>query len=94
MGSVSVDYSSLLRKAGMRVTSPRIAILGVLDEFPHSDAEFIKDEVMNRLGTVSTQAVYDTLNSLTASGLLSRVEPKGIRAVYEIDHGDNHHHFV
>lgn len=88
------DYSVILRENGMRVTAPRVAILAVLDEFPHSDAEFIKDKVIERLGTVSIQAVYDTLNSLSHSGILHRVEPKGIRAVYEIDEGDNHHHFV
>lgn len=88
------DYSSVLKKAGLRVTSPRIAILNVLEEFPHSDAEFVKDKVKERLGAVSTQAVYDTLNCLTASEILRRIEPKGIRAVYEIDNGDNHHHFV
>lgn len=92
--SSTKDYSVVLKKAGLRVTSPRIAILNVLEDFPHSDVEFVKDKVQDRLGAVSTQAVYDTLNCLTSAEILRRVEPRGIRAMYEIDNGNNHHHFV
>ena len=94
MAGSTKNFANLLKKAGLRITSPRIAILSILDEFPHLDTEDVKTIVTERLGTVSTQAVYDSLNVLTANGILRRVEPRGVRAVYEIDYGDNHHHFV
>src|SRR3712207_8324271 len=47
-----------------------------------------------RLGTLSTQAVYDILNAFTAAGLIRRIEPAGSAAIYETRVGDNHHHVV
>jgi Fe2+ or Zn2+ uptake regulation protein len=44
---------------------------------------------------VSTQAVYDVLNALSAAGLLRRVELPGQPAArYERRVADNHHHLV
>jgi Fe2+ or Zn2+ uptake regulation protein len=48
----------------------------------------------DRLGTISTQAVYDVLGALTRAGLLRRIEPAGSPARYETRVGDNHHHVV
>ncbi len=47
-----------------------------------------------RVGTVSTQAVYDVLGTLTRGGFVRRVEPAGSPARYEARVGDNHHHVV
>jgi Fur family ferric uptake transcriptional regulator len=47
-----------------------------------------------RLGTVSTQAVYDVLHALTGAGLLRKVTVPGSPARYERRVGDNHHHLV
>ena len=43
---------------------------------------------------MSTQAVYDVLNTLTARGLVRRIQPAGSTARYELRVGDNHHHLV
>jgi Fur family ferric uptake transcriptional regulator len=48
----------------------------------------------DRVGSVSTQAVYEALNALTDAGLLRRIEPAGSPARYEGRVGDNHHHLV
>ncbi|MDQ1293211.1 MAG: Fur family transcriptional regulator, stress-responsive regulator [Actinomycetota bacterium] len=47
-----------------------------------------------RLGTVSTQAVYDVLGALTSAGLLRRIEPAGSPARYERRTSHQHHHLV
>lgn len=47
-----------------------------------------------RVGQVSLQAVYDSLNALHQAGLLRRIEPAGSPARYETRVGDNHHHLV
>jgi Fur family transcriptional regulator, stress-responsive regulator len=83
-----------LKAAGLRVTAPRVSVLDVLEDLPHHDAESIAAVVRQRLGTVSTQAVYDVLHALTSAGLLRRIEPAGSPARYETRVGDNHHHVV
>jgi Fur family ferric uptake transcriptional regulator len=45
-------------------------------------------------GQVSSQAVYDVLHALSASGLVRRIQPRGSVARYELETGDNHHHVV
>lgn len=85
---------TMLRDAGMRVTGPRLAVLRALSDHPHTDADTVAAAVRERLGSVSTQAVYDVLRALTAAGLVRRVEPAGSRSRYETRVGDNHHHLV
>ena len=84
----------LLKEAGMRITAPRLAVLEWLTTHPHTTAEQVADGVRARLGTVSTQAVYDVLNACTRSDLVRRIEPAGHPARYETRTGDNHHHLV
>lgn len=84
----------LLRGCGLRVTQPRTAVLLELEQRPHADVDNIAAAVRDRLGAVSTQAVYDVLAALTRAGLVRRVEPAGHPARYERQHGDNHHHIV
>ncbi|MEV0677240.1 Fur family transcriptional regulator [Actinosynnema sp. NPDC050436] len=84
----------LLKDAGLRITAPRLAVLGWLADHPHATADQVADGVRARLGTVSTQAVYDVLNACARTGLLRRIEPAGHPARYETRIGDNHHHLV
>jgi Fur family transcriptional regulator, stress-responsive regulator len=88
------DPRARLRAAGLRVTAPRQAVLGVLGEHPHSTAESVAATVRSRLGSVSTQAVYDVLAACVDAGLVRRIEPAGSAARYETRTGDNHHHVV
>ncbi|MGH8504287.1 MAG: Fur family transcriptional regulator [Gammaproteobacteria bacterium] len=83
-----------LRGAGLRVTAPRTAVLMWLSEHPHATADHIRSGVRGRLGSVSTQAVYDVLAACTGAGLVRRIEPAGHPARYECRAGDNHHHLI
>nr|WP_137813922.1 Fur family transcriptional regulator [Gandjariella thermophila] len=83
-----------LRAEGLRVTAPRLAALEWLADHPHSTAEQVAAGVRERLGAVSTQAVYDVLNTCTRASLIRRIEPAGHPARYETRTGDNHHHLV
>ncbi|MDM7487208.1 Fur family transcriptional regulator [Rhodococcus indonesiensis] len=89
-----VDTRAQLRAAGLRVTAPRVAVLGAVAAHPHSDADEIAAAVRSELGSVSTQAVYDVLKACVGAGLLRRIEPAGSPARYETRIGDNHHHLV
>ena len=78
----------------MRVTRPRVAVLAAVYEHPHADTDSIIGAVRNELPQASHQAVYDSLHTLTAAGLVRRIQPLGSVARYESRVGDNHHHAV
>ena len=80
--------------AGLRVTRPRLAVMCALANHPHSDADAIFHTVARDLPSTSLQAVYGVLAALTDVGLLRRIQPAGLAALYERRTGDNHHHLV
>jgi Fur family transcriptional regulator, stress-responsive regulator len=89
------EVAERLRDHGLRATAPRVAVLRAVGELSgHPDTDTIATHVRNMLGTVSIQAVYDSLHAMTHAGLLRRIEPAGSPARYETRVGDNHHHVV
>jgi Fur family ferric uptake transcriptional regulator len=87
------EAAQSLRDRGLRVTRPRVAVLEALDAESHLRAEQVISAVRAD-GEVSSQAVYDVLNTLSAHGLIRRIQPRGSVARYELETGDNHHHVV
>ena len=86
--------SERLRDAGLRVTQPRLVVLAALAAHPHSDVDTIATAARERLGALSTQAVYDMLRAFVDAGLARRIEPAGHPARFETRVGDNHHHVI
>ncbi|GAB2674024.1 Fur family transcriptional regulator [Kribbella swartbergensis] len=84
----------MLRGADLRVTRPRVAVLGAVYALPHADTDSLIGAVRNEIPEVSHQAVYDVLRALTDNGLVRRIQPHGLVARYESRVGDNHHHVV
>jgi Fur family transcriptional regulator, stress-responsive regulator len=91
---MGIDPSGLLRQRGLRVTSQRRAVLKAVSDRPHVTADAVAETVRGDIGSISVQAVYDALSTLTESGLLRRIQPAGSPARYEGRVGDNHHHIV
>ncbi|HEY6538824.1 MAG TPA: Fur family transcriptional regulator [Candidatus Dormibacteraeota bacterium] len=83
-----------IKDRGERVTALRVAILELLEDLGHASAEQIVDAARLRLGSISLQAVYDSLGVLGQAGLLRRIEPAGSPALFELRIKDNHHHLV
>lgn len=88
------DAAQALREHGLRVTKQRVSVMTALAASPHSGADAVIGAVRADVGQVSTQAVYDVLNTLTDRGLVRRIQPAGSTARYELRVGDNHHHLV
>jgi Fur family transcriptional regulator, stress-responsive regulator len=88
------ELQQLLRGCELRVTRPRVAVLQAVYAHPHADTDSLIGAVRNDLPEVSHQAVYDSLHTLTAAGLVRRIQPLGSVARYESRVGDNHHHVV
>src|SRR3954451_17539834 len=87
-------WEEQLRTAGLRVTRPRLSVLGVHAQHPHVDAETIATAARVVHPSISPQAVYGVLKALVGSGLARRIEPAGGPARDELRVGDNHPHLV
>ncbi len=83
-----------LRASGLRVTVGRRALLELLTDSPHADAESVRRGLMAAGHDTSVQSVHNMLADLTAAGLLRRIEPERSPARYERRVADNHHHAV
>jgi Fe2+ or Zn2+ uptake regulation protein len=83
-----------LRSVQLKVTAPRVSVLGVLSGSGHLDAETVFSAVAPSLPKTSLQAVYGVLAALVSAGLVRKIEPAGSAALYEARVGDNHHHMV
>jgi Fur family ferric uptake transcriptional regulator len=88
------DGERILRDAALRVTNVRLAVLRALDQHQHATADDVVHAVRTELGAASVQAVYDSLHTLTDTGIVRRLEQAGHPARYERRVGDNHHHLV
>ena len=94
MPAENPDAAAALRAHGLQVTVQRLAVLRAVAGAPHRTAPDIDEAVRADIGTVSRQAVYDALSTLTERGLLRRIQPAGSPARYEDRVGDNHHHLI
>lgn len=88
------DTQHLLRQHGVRVTAQRLAIMHSVTSRPHATADEVADDVRSVIGSISRQAVYDTLGVLVEKQLVRRIQPAGSSARYEGRVGDNHHHLI
>ncbi|MCH6257641.1 transcriptional repressor [Puniceicoccaceae bacterium K14] len=87
------DISLALKEAGLQVTAQRLAVFRSVKSKPHSMADELLEHVRAEIGTISRQAVYDALNTMTEHGIIRRIQPAGLSARYERQ-VDNHHHLV
>ena len=88
------DVVRSLREHSVQVTAQRIAVLHAVAAHPHATAEQITTWVRDQIGSISRQAVYDTLGVLEQAGLVRRIQPIGSPARFEDRVGDNHHHII
>ncbi|MDZ7678043.1 MAG: Fur family transcriptional regulator [Acidimicrobiales bacterium] len=91
---MSIEPAETLRQHDLQVTAQRIAVLRAVASDPHTTANAIVEVARDQIGTISRQAVYDTLSLLTERDIIRRIQPAGSPARYEGRVGDNHHHLV
>ncbi len=85
-----------LKKAGLKVTLPRIKILEILERNPtsHMSAESIYRELINEQEEVGLATIYRVLSQFESAGLVIRHHFEGGISVYELDDGKHHDHIV
>ncbi|MCP4409221.1 MAG: ferric iron uptake transcriptional regulator [Gammaproteobacteria bacterium] len=90
-------YRQDLRRAGLKVTLPRIKILDILNtsERQHLNAEAVYHALMAAGEDIGIATVYRVLNQLENVGLVTRHHfSEGGKAVYEIAHDTHHDHLI
>ncbi|WP_045306135.1 Fur family transcriptional regulator [Saccharothrix sp. ST-888] len=80
-----------LRDVGLRVTGPRLEVLQILSAQAHLDVESITEAARTRLGTLTSQAVYEMLRHFMETGLVRKFERPGRPAVFELSTGEHQH---
>lgn len=86
-----------LRKAGLKVTHPRMRILQVLEQntpHHHLNAEEIYRQLLEDGDEIGLATVYRVLTQFEAAGLVLKHNFEGGHAVYELDRGGHHDHMV
>ena len=85
-----------LRKAGLKVTHPRMRILALMDEIRprHMTAEDIYRQLLEHGDEIGLATVYRVLTQFEAAGLVLKHNFEGGHAVYELDRGEHHDHMV
>ncbi len=85
-----------LRKAGLKVTHPRMRILEILEDSDgkHMTAEDIYRNLLDHHDDIGLATVYRVLTQFEAAGLVLKHNFEGGQAVYEIDRGKHHDHMV
>jgi Fur family transcriptional regulator, ferric uptake regulator len=94
--SGDIMESQDLRKAGLKVTHPRIRILDVLESSSprHLTAEDIYRQLLDKGDDIGLATVYRVLTQFEAAGLVLKHNFEGGQAVYELDRGQHHDHMV
>ena len=86
-----------LRKAGLKVTHPRMRILQVLEQntpHHHLNAEEIYRQLLEDGDEIGLATVYRVLTQFEAAGLVIKHNFEGGQAIYELDRGGHHDHMV
>lgn len=87
-----------LRKAGLKVTLPRIKILQILEnahtDSAHMSAEDVYKSLLDAGEEVGLATVYRVLTQFESAGLVERHNFEGGHSVFEIARGEHHDHMV
>ena len=85
-----------LRKAGLKVTLPRVKILQILEssETKHLSAEDVYKALIEADEDVGLATVYRVLTQFETAGLVIRHHFEGGHSVFELDSVDHHDHLV
>ncbi|MDG1687638.1 MAG: ferric iron uptake transcriptional regulator [Gammaproteobacteria bacterium] len=85
-----------LRKAGLKVTLPRLKVLEILEvtEQRHLSAEDVYKALLESGEEIGLATVYRVLTQFEGAGLVSRLSIDGGHAVFELENGEHHDHLL
>jgi len=87
-----------IRKAGLKVTAPRIKILEMLESRSGTGAHLTAEDVYKALimdgEEIGLATVYRVLTQFEAAGLVKRHHFEGGNSIFELNRGEHHDHMV
>jgi len=85
-----------LKSTGLKATLPRLKILEVFQkgELRHMTAEDVFRVLLVERSDIGLATVYRVLTQFEQAGILSRSHFESGKAVYELNEGHHHDHFV
>ncbi len=91
-----MNEESDLKKAGLKVTLPRLRILELLEDKKemHLSAEDIYKKLLEAGEDVGLATVYRVLTQFEQAGIVVKNNFEEGRAVYELHHDQHHDHMV
>ena len=93
---MSVEESQQLKKAGLKITVPRVKILQILEQSTehHLSAESIYKILLEMGEEVGLATVYRVLTQFESAGLISRLNFESGHSVFELTQADHHDHLI
>jgi Fur family ferric uptake transcriptional regulator len=93
---MSSNGEQQLKKAGLKVTSPRVKILEILKnpDNQHISAEDVYKILLEKNEEIGLATVYRVLNQFDDAGIVTRHHFEGGRSVFELSAKDHHDHLV
>jgi len=90
------DQNTELRKAGLKVTLPRVKILEILQDpnNQHISAEDVYKILLDLGEDIGLATVYRVLNQFDDAGILTRHHFEGGKSVFELTGNTHHDHLV
>jgi Fur family ferric uptake transcriptional regulator len=85
-----------LKRAGLKVTLPRLKILEILEnaEQHHLSAEDVYKALLAEDTEIGLATVYRVLTQFETAGLVTRHRFDSGQALFELDTGDSHDHII
>lgn len=88
--------SKELRRAGLKVTLPRVKILEILEHCAerHVTAEDVYKHLLDAGEDIGLATVYRVLTQFETAGLVARHHFESGHSVFELNQGDHHDHIL
>ena len=85
-----------IKRAGLKVTLPRLKVLEILEnaEPHHLSAEDVYKNLMDSEDSVGLATVYRVLTQFEAAGIVAKHNFDDGHSVYELASGEHHDHMV
>lgn len=90
------DGNLALKEAGLKITSPRLKILSLLQlpQNQHLSAEDLYKKLLEQGDEVGVATVYRVLNQFDDAGIVTRHHFEGGKSVFELTPSVHHDHLV
>ncbi|HEH9720608.1 TPA: ferric iron uptake transcriptional regulator [Pasteurella multocida] len=93
---MSEENIKLLKKAGLKITEPRLTILALMQEHQeeHFSAEDVYKMLLERGEEIGLATVYRVLNQFDEAKILIRHNFEGNKSVFELAPTEHHDHII